>query len=139
MVVVDGPFTAFDPYGNTKFFQFGSAKHTNHWVSSDQQVAIPDKYKSYLNNREFIKVNFTHFDKMVKETMQVVPLTKYAKYLGSKFTIRLVEHNPSTDRRILRIQQSNSKTFHVFSGKVVSATKAADKIYKSILEQMNEL
>jgi hypothetical protein len=132
LVVVDGQFTAFDPYGNTKLFQFGSAKHTNHWKTDDPEEPIPDEYKNHLNGKNFIKVNNTNFEKMVEESTRSVPLTKHAEYLGSKFTIRLVENDSTTDRRILRVKQSDSRTFHVFSGKVVGAVKAADIIYTLI-------
>ncbi len=36
LVVVDGPFTAFDPYGSSHNSLFGSAKHTNHWTTTDR-------------------------------------------------------------------------------------------------------
>ncbi|MGA8030047.1 MAG: FAD-dependent oxidoreductase, partial [Bryobacteraceae bacterium] len=35
LVVVDGPFTAFDPYGYSGLSLFGSAKNTNHWSTSN--------------------------------------------------------------------------------------------------------
>ena len=34
LVVVDGPFTAFDPYGSSSRSLFGSAKNTNHWTTT---------------------------------------------------------------------------------------------------------
>jgi hypothetical protein len=132
LVIVDGPFTAFDPYGCTDLFQFGSAKHTNHWISGDPEAEIPDKYKPYLNTREFVKVDFTYFDRMVSDCRLAVPASIDAEYMGSKFTIRLVEDDAETDRRILRIEKSDERTFHVFSGKVVSATKAAEQITNEI-------
>jgi hypothetical protein len=125
LVVVDGPFTAFDPYGNTEYSQFGSALHTNHWVTKDPAEPIPDQYARILNAPEFAPVEFTHFDRMLNDAVKSVPLCARAEYIGSKLTLRLVEDNPYEDRRILNIGQSDDKTFHVFSGKVVSAVKAA--------------
>jgi hypothetical protein len=61
----------------------------------------------------------------VEDAAKAVPLCVRAKYIGSRFTLRLVEHNPEHDRRILSIGQPDQQTFHVFSGKVVSAIKAA--------------
>jgi len=58
-----------------------------------------------------------------------------AVYLGSRFTIRVVENNPQQDRRTLYVQEAAPGEFHIFSGKVVSAVKAArivcEKIAKS--------
>lgn len=135
LVVVDGPFTAFDPYGETDYFQFGGALHTNHWKSKNINDPIPEKYKSILNLKEFKKVDFTNFEKMRRDSSLSVPLCKKAKYLGSKFTIRLVENDPKTDSRLLHIKQTDDKTIHVFSGKVVGAMKAADIISKMVTEQ----
>ena len=61
-----------------------------------------------------------------------VPLCRQAEYLGSRFTLRLVEGDKETDRRILKISRSDEQTFHVFSGKVVSAIKAAAELVGKI-------
>jgi len=132
LVVIDGPFTGFDPYGNSEYSQFGSAVHTNHWTTSCPRKPIPDRYNAILNAKKFRPFEFTHFEKMVHDAVLSVPLVSRAEYLGSRFTLRLVEDNPTSDRRILRIHQADAKTFHVFSGKVVSAVKAADIIERAI-------
>jgi hypothetical protein len=53
LVVVDGPFTAFDPYGSSARSLFGSAKHTNHWTSTDTEAPVPTRYAELLNRPEF--------------------------------------------------------------------------------------
>lgn len=134
LVIIDGPFTAFDPYGKSDRFQFGSAKHTNHWSTFDPNEDIPKQYRFLLNIGEFTKIGFTHFEKMAADARKAVPLCSKAQYLGSRFTLRLVEYNPPEDRRILKISQSDPKTFHVFSGKVVSSVKAANIILEKIVK-----
>jgi hypothetical protein len=128
LVVVDGPFTAFDPYGSQPYAQFGSAKHTNHWVSDNPEQPFPNRYRDIMNLPDFCAVSFTHFDKMLEEAALAVPLCSQAQYVGSRFTCRLVEHAPASDRRVMRIGQPDEKNIHVFSGKVVSAIKAADNV-----------
>ena len=128
LVVVDGPFTAFDPYGNQSFSQFGSALHTNHWVTADPNEPLPSRYNNVMNLPDFQKVTFSNFDKMVDEASSVVPLCADARYIGSRFTKRLVEYAPESDRRVMRIGRPDNKNIHVFSGKVVSAIKSADRI-----------
>jgi hypothetical protein len=132
LVVVDGPFTAFDPYGSSSRSLFGSAKNTNHWTTTDADEPVPDPYARLLNESEFKPVAFTRFAEMRKDCCDSVPLAKEAVYLGSRFTIRVVEDHPASDRRILYVQEGAPGEFHIFSGKVVSAVKAARIICERI-------
>jgi hypothetical protein len=125
LVVVDGPFTAFDPYGNSTRSLFGSAKNTNHWSSTQADEAIPAKYAELLNLPEFRPVDFTRFEAMRSDACLSVPAAEKAEYLGSRFTMRVVENSPDEDRRILHIREGAPGQWHIFSGKVVSAVKAA--------------
>jgi hypothetical protein len=125
LVVVDGPFTAFDPYGSSPRSLFGSAKNTNHWTTTDPNEAIPEPYASLLNGPGFEPISFSRFDAMRKDSMLAVPASKDAEYLGSRFTIRVVENNPAEDRRTLYVEERTPGELHIFSGKVVGAVKAA--------------
>src|SRR5262249_1166062 len=49
LVVVDGPFIAFDPCGSSGRSLFGSAKNTNHWTTTNPDEAIPEPYAGILN------------------------------------------------------------------------------------------
>jgi hypothetical protein len=131
LVVVDGPFTAFDPYGNTGHSQFGSAKNTNHWTTTNAGEPIPEPYASLLNRPSFERVDFTRFQAMRDDAVLTVPLAAKAKYIGSRFTIRVVEDHQH-DRRILYLQEKAPREIHIFSGKVVSAVKAARLVCERI-------
>lgn len=131
LVVVDGPFTAFDPYGDTGRSQFGSAKYTNHWTTTDADEPIPEPYPALLYRPSFEPVDFTRFEAMRDDARLTVPLAADAKYIGSRFTIRVVE-NHHHDRRILDLQEKSPREIHIFSGKVVSAVKAARLICERI-------
>jgi hypothetical protein len=132
LVVVDGPFTAFDPYGSSNRSLFGSAKNTNHWTTTDPEEPVPQPYAAILNEPEFRPVPFTRFEAMRKDCCESIPGAKDAIYLGSRFTIRVVEDNPEHDRRILYVQESAPGEIHIFSGKVVSAVKAARLVCERI-------
>ncbi|MGC0773961.1 MAG: FAD-dependent oxidoreductase [Candidatus Acidiferrum sp.] len=125
LVVVDGPFTAFDPYGSSSRSLFGSAKNTNHWTTTNPGDPIPAPYDGILNQPEFEPVPFTRFTAMRADCCLSVPAAKDAVYIGSRFTIRVVEDNPEHDRRILYVREGAPGEIHIFSGKVVSAVKAA--------------
>jgi FAD dependent oxidoreductase len=132
LVVVDGPFTAFDPYGSSHYSLFGSAKNTNHWTSSDPQEPIPEKYLKVLNQSEFVSAANTRFEAMRRDCCLTVPAAQDAKYMGSRFTLRVVEDNPEHDRRILYVRDGLPGEIHIFSGKVVSAVKAARMVCEKI-------
>ncbi|HTG31237.1 MAG TPA: FAD-dependent oxidoreductase [Methylomirabilota bacterium] len=132
LVVVDGPFTAFDPYGSSSRSLFGSATHTNHWTSSNPQDSIPEKYLRMLNQSEFTPFAGTRFEAMREDCCLAVPAAKDANYIGSRLTLRVVEDNPEQDRRILYVQDGLPGEIHIFSGKVVSAVKAARMVCEKI-------
>ena len=69
---------------------------------------------------------------MRKDSALAVPASKDAVYIGSRFTIRVVENNPAQDRRTLYIQEPAPRELHIFSGKVVSAVKAARLVSERI-------
>jgi len=132
LVVVDGPFTAFDPCGRSGAALFGSAKHTNHWTTTNPDEPVPEPYVGILNEPEFRPVPFTRFEAMRKDCCDTVPAARDAAYLGSRFTLRVVEDNPEHDRRILYVRDGAPGEIHIFSGKVVSAIKAARLVCERI-------
>jgi FAD dependent oxidoreductase len=132
LVVVDGAFTAFDPYGSSRRSLFGSAKHTNHWTSTDPEDPIPEKYLNLLNQSEFAAASNTRFEAMREACCLAVPAAKDADYIGSRFTLRVVEDNAEHDRRILYVREGLPGEIHIFSGKVVSAVKAARMVCEKI-------
>src|SRR5438132_9634195 len=132
LVVVDGPFTAFDPYGSSSRSLFGSAKNTNHWTTTNPDEPVPEPYAGMLNGPEFRPVPFTQFEAMRKDCCDSVPAAIAAVYLGSRFAIRVVEDNPEHDRRILHVRDGAPGEIHIFSGKVVSAVKAARLVCERI-------
>jgi len=132
LVVIDGPFTAFDPYGSTEKSLFGSAKNTNHSTTNNPRDPIPEPYVHMLNSPTWVKIDFSRFEAMRKDSMLAVPASKDAVYIGSRFTIRVVENNPITDRRTLYVEETSPGELHIFSGKVVGAVKAARLVSERI-------
>jgi hypothetical protein len=131
LVVVDGPFTGFDPYGSSGLSLFGSAKQTNHWSTTNRDEPVPEPYAASLNGAEFERVPFTRFEAMRTDAARAAPAVAQAKYLGSRFVMRVVEDNPD-DRRVLYVAEGGPGEIHIFSGKVVSAVKAARLVCERI-------
>jgi hypothetical protein len=132
LVIVDGPFTAFDPYGGSARSLFGSAKNTNHWTTTDPDEPVPAQYRNLLNGSDFRPCSFTNFEAMRLDCAQAVPAAAEAVYLGSRFTMRVVEDSPADDRRVLYVTERGPGELHIFSGKVVSAVKAARLVCEHI-------
>lgn len=133
LVVVDGPFTAFDPYGSSERSMWGSAKHSNHWTTTDAAEPIPEQYRALLNGPRFEPISWTRHEAMRKDATLAVPASAEAEYLGSRFTIRVVE-NSMQDRRTLYVQEIAPGEIHIFSGKVVSAVKAARLVCERVAQ-----
>ncbi|HUI83666.1 MAG TPA: FAD-dependent oxidoreductase [Candidatus Binatia bacterium] len=134
LVVVDGPFTAFDPYGSSGRSLWGSAKNTNHWTTTDAAEPIPEQYRPLLNRPAFEPISWTRFEAMRQDAALAVPASAEAVYLGSRFTVRVVENNPRQDRRTLYMQETSPGEIHIFSGKVVGSVKAARLIAERIAQ-----
>jgi len=132
LVVVDGPFTAFDPYGSSHYSLFGSAKNTNHWTTTDPGEQIPQQYRTRLNGTFFEPVAFSRFEAMRVDSALTVPSSAQAVYMGSRFTMRVVENNPVEDRRTLYVEEPSPREIHIFSGKVVGAVKAARQVAERV-------
>ena len=137
LVVVDGPFTAFDPYGSSERSMWGSAKHSNHWTTTDPDEPIPEQYRPLLNGPRFEPLAWSRHEAMLKDAALAVPAAAEATYLGSRLTIRVVENNPKEDRRTLYVQETAPGEIHIFSGKVVSAVKAARLVSERIAQAGN--
>lgn len=131
LVVVDGRFTGFDPYGSSPLSLFGSAKHTNHWSTTDTEDAVPERYAARLNGTTFEATPFTRFEAMRADACLAVPAAARAEYLGSRFVMRVVEDH-AEDRRVLYVMNGGPGEIHIFSGKVVSAVKAARQVCERI-------
>lgn len=127
LVVVDGAFTAFDRYGAQDLAQFGSARHTNHWQAESPEAAVPARYRARLARTGFEPCPETRFAAMRADAARATPAIAGARYLGSRYTLRLVEAS-ATDRRTVRITERDGRVFHVLSGKVVGALRAASHL-----------
>jgi hypothetical protein len=139
VLVIDGPFTAFDPYGSSSHSLFGSAKHTNHWVTTDPDEPLPALYANVLNRPTFEPVEFTKFEAMRADSALAIPESKRATYIGSRFTVRVTENNPEEDRRTLYVLEPRPGEIHVFSGKVVCAVRAADCVCERVARGAEEV
>jgi hypothetical protein len=133
LVVIDGPFTGFDPYGAGGYSQFGSAMFSVVWATTDPDEPLPGEYAALVNGPGFELRDDLRFLKLREHAALSAPSVLASPYLGSKFTVRVVEDNPETDQRIVHIRHQSPGEFHVFSAKVVASVKAARLITEQVL------
>jgi hypothetical protein len=132
IVIIDGPFTAFDTTIDPSISIFGSAKYTNLLsFNIEQYKFVTNYFKGILNKNKYIKTEFTNYKKFLEDCVKYIPAVQKSKYLGSRYTIRIIEDNPKYDNRTFYIKK-DKKIFYIFSGKVVSCIDASKKIIKEI-------
>lgn len=132
IVIIDGPFTAFDTTRDPNISIFGSAKYTNLLsFNIDQYKFVTNYFRDILNKNKYIKTEFTNYKKFLEDCMKYIPAVQKSKYLGSRYTIRIVENNPKYDKRTYYIKKDKN-IFYIFSGKVVSCIDASKKIINEI-------
>lgn len=128
LVIIDGDFTAFDPLPyDLSMSQFGSGKLTKHEVKNNINEFTFDE-KKLINKDKFYKSKQSNFNLMKLHASRFVPEAYHAKYLGSKFTYRIVEKNKNTDQRLVEITRIGEKEVAVLSGKIVSVSEVGEKV-----------
>ena len=138
-MVVDGPFTAFDPYGSSARSLLGSAKNTNHWTTTDPDEPIPERYAPLAERPGFRADLVRAASRPCGRIDARGSRVREAVYLGSRFTIRVVENNPAAgSANAVRAGDSAKGEIHIFSGKVVSAVKAARLVSERITRRAED-
>lgn len=133
VVVMDGPYMSFDPYGHTTRVHLD---HVRYGVRAEQVGLRPqfDGFHPSLLNGSLIQnppdTNFAEFLDSYRDFFNDV---ETADYLGSYFTIRTVlPDRNETDARPTLVDRSEN-VFRVFSGKMCTCVEAADEVVSGIL------
>ena len=131
VVIMDGPFTCIDPFGNTGFHVMGNVVHAIHYTTIGKSFDIPKNYKSLLNNGVIKKPHITNFDKFIKTATKFFIGIEEAEHIGSMYTIRTVlPFRDHDDSRPTIVEQINEKIITVFSGKIPTCIDSANQILR---------
>lgn len=132
VVVMDGPFMCFDPYGRTGNFLLGHVVHAVHSTTVGQKPQYDDIFESMLNAGVVEDPRVTNFEKFRRSGANYIPGLAEAEHVGSMFTIRAVLPNVGdTDKRPTVLNQSDRVT-RVFSGKFVNCVEAANTVVERL-------
>jgi hypothetical protein len=135
-VILDGPFTCFDPYGDTDYFVMGHVEHAIHSRNVGEAPLVPDEFKTYLNAGLIKNPKVTNFKKFIDSATLFFPKIAQAEHIGSLYTIRTVLPNvEKTDARPTLVQQIDENIVSVFSGKIGTCVRAAEDISQIINAQ----
>jgi hypothetical protein len=86
VVVMDGPFTCFDPFGNTDKFLMGNVVHAIHQRTVGKFPMPPKEFESLLNSGIIKNPPITNFDKFIDSAKPFFVGIEKAKHLGSMYT-----------------------------------------------------
>jgi len=133
VVVLDGPFTCFDPFGRSGYFVMGHVVHAIHAQNIGTHPVIPDEFRSLLNRGVIKDPPLTIFSKIIESAAVFFPDIRKAEHIGSMYTFRTVlPGREDTDARPTIVEKINDKIITVFSGKIGNCVEAADKILELI-------
>jgi hypothetical protein len=134
VVVVDGPFTCIDPFGDTGYHVVGNVVHAIHHNNNGVSPEIPSAYKSLLNNGVVENPAITNFPKFKKDLQKYFNGLDSIEHIGSMFTIRTVlADRDHDDARPSIVEKEDSSLYRIFSGKISTAVDTAHEVLNSIL------
>ena len=129
IVIMDGPFMCIDPLGSSGHHVMGNVVHAIHSSNVGFEPTIPEGYKELLNNGIISNPKHTNIDLFIESATEYFPNIEKAKYIGSMFTIRVVQANREHDDARPTLVTEKAKNFvSIFSGKVCTSISAANQV-----------
>ena len=132
IVIMDGPFMCFDPYGDSGYHLGGNVIHAIHNRNIGETPEIPPAYKHYLNKGIIKKPKYTNVNRFIESAKRFFPDIDKAEHVGSMFTIRTVLPNKDNTDERPTIVNMNENNFILFSGKIGNCVEASDIIINLI-------
>jgi len=133
VVVLDGPFTCIDPYGDTGYHVMGHVVHAIHDTMIGERLSIPKKYIKLLNRGIIPSPSITNYKKFISSGSVYFNNFEKTKYVGSMFTVRTVlPYRDHDDARPTIVENINDKIVTVFSGKISTCVSSAKEVLSII-------
>jgi hypothetical protein len=131
VVIMDGPFTCIDPFGDSSYHVQGDVRHAIHKTSFDFSFNA-GQYKKFLNQAStYSSPSKKHdFEKSFRKYLDPNGIYAYQK---SMYTVRAVMPGvDETDERPSFFKEISDKVIYIFSGKVVSSVAVAKDVAKTL-------
>lgn len=128
VVVMDGPFMSFDPYGHTTRVHLDHVRHGVRAETVGLQPHFDEFDPSLLNSTLIHDPPETNFPAFIDSYQDFFSDIEAADHLGSYFTIRtILPDRDETDARPTLVDKSGN-VFRLFSGKMCTCVEAAAKV-----------
>ena len=138
IVVMDGPFTCIDPFGDTGLFLMGHVEHAIHKREVGEEMNVSAEFLPLINNGIIKNPPITNFELFKKSAKDFIPDIAYAEHVGSMFTIRTVLPNlDDTDSRPTIVNSVDDRVISIFSGKIGNCVNAAEEVVGIINRKQN--
>lgn len=125
VVVMDGPFMCFDPYGRTGHFLLGNVVHSIHDRQVGLEPSFDDRYETLVDAGLVESPEPTNVDAILASGSEFFPRLTEAEHLGSLFTVRAVPACvEDTDERPTVVEREGD-VVKLFSGKLGTCVDAA--------------
>ncbi len=145
VVVMDGPFMCFDPYGD-ELHVLGNVVHAIHETNIGHEPIVSEELKKYLNSGIIKNPTITNIDKFIETGKRFFDDFDELEHIGSMYTIRTVLANKDdTDERPTIISgetwpdettkwvsSDNPSVYSLFSGKIGTCVSTADSLVRSL-------
>lgn len=129
LVVMDGPFFSFDPYGTSGYAVMGHVEHAIHKRTTGVLPDVPDDILPLLNRGVIESPPVTNAPAFLAAASQFVPALSEARHVGSMFTVRTVlPRVDASDERPTIVRPVTDRVVSVYSGKIVSSVSAAKQL-----------
>ena len=132
IVVMDGPFMCFDPYGFTKYHVAGNVVHAIHSSNIGKKAIILPAYREYINRGIIKDPKLTNVPRFIESARKFFPDIEKAIHVGSMFTIRTVLPNKDKTDARPTIVDFKDDTIVLFSGKIGNCVAAAEQIASKV-------
>ena len=129
IVIMDGPFMCIDPLGSSGYHVMGNVVHAIHSSNIGFKPVIPEGYEELLNNGIIPKPKHTNIDLFIEAAGEYFQNIEKAQYMGSMFTIRVVQpYREHDDSRPTLVTEQAKNFVSIFSGKVCTSIGAANQV-----------
>ena len=135
VVVIDGPFMCFDPFGNTGFHVMGHVVHAIHDtnIGLEPSPSINKDFRKLLNRGIVKNPPFSNYPLFISSAAKFFVGIDKAEHIGSMFTYRTVlPYVEDTDERPTIVQKIDERIITLFSGKIPTCVDAANQVLEIV-------
>lgn len=137
-VIMDGPFTCIDPYGNEGYHVIGNVVHAIHQTQFEKFPIIPEQFSSLLNMGPIEAPKISKFDQFKETYSEYFDDVEDIIHVSSMFTFRTVlPKKEADDARPTNITTLRDGSIQVFSGKIVTCCTAATQVLELCNSKLN--